>query len=191
MDVGPLAADRVMRRFCENVAARIERFTDCLGSAASWLTLVLVLTVCGDVFTRYVLSKSNMAVQELEWHLCAAVFLLCTSWTLRHDRHVRVDVLSTRFSPKVNALVTLLGFATMLLPLVAAMTWTGWPFAMNSWSLRESSGNPGGLPARYVLKFMIPLAALLLLVQGVAMAMRALVVLTGGKEEDPPPKEMS
>ena len=171
-----------MRAFCENTATKIERFTDWLGSAASWLTLVLVLTVCGDVFTRYVLSKSNMAVQELEWHLCAAVFLLCTSWTLRHDRHVRVDVLSTRFSEKGKAIITLLGFVTMLVPLVAAMMWTGWPFAMNSWQLRESSANPGGLPARYVLKFMIPMAAVLLLVQGVAMAMRALVVLSGKSE---------
>jgi TRAP-type mannitol/chloroaromatic compound transport system permease small subunit len=168
-----------MKRALERIASCFEAIVERIGSAGVWLVFALVLTVCADVFFRYVLNRSNMAIQELEWHLCAATFLICTAWTLRHDRHVRVDVCSSKFSDKAKAITTIFGVVFMLLPFVVTLVWTAWPFALNSWHLRESSSNPGGLPARYVLKFLIPVSAILLGMQGVAMAIRAMQVLLG------------
>ena len=84
-----------------------ERISENVGLGVSWLTGLLVIVVCYDVFTRYLLKNSLVAVQELQWHLFALVFLLGAAYTLKHDRHVRVDVLYSNFSPKTKAIVNL------------------------------------------------------------------------------------
>ena len=89
------------------------RFSDAVnekvGMAAAWMTTLLVITVCFDVFTRYFLRESMVAVQELEWHLFAFIFLLAAGFTLKYDRHVRVDVLYIRLNDRQKAWINLLG----------------------------------------------------------------------------------
>ena len=82
---------RVYIRFVDGLNERV-------GRAIAWLTAVLVAVVCYDVFTRYLLKNSLVAVQELEWHLFALIFLLGAAYSLKHDQHVRVDVFYSRFS---------------------------------------------------------------------------------------------
>lgn len=160
---------------------KLARFIDALnekvGYYTSWLTAVLVLVVCYDVFTRYLLKKSSIAVQELEWHLFAFIFLMGAAYTLKHDRHVRVDVLYTRFSPKIQAWINFIGSLVFLLPFSVLAIVSSRKFVVSSFLLQETSPDPGGLPGRFVLKLCIPLAFFLVLLQGIALIIRSLQTL--------------
>ena len=184
-----------------NALRKFVRFVDGLnervGSVVSWFTTLLVLTVCIDVFTRYFLRSSSVAVQELEWHFFAVIFLLASAWALKHNKHVRVDVLYMNFKPRNQALVNLIGSLLFLLPFAVIAIWSSQNFVMNSFRIGEVSPDPGGLPARYILKAMIPLGFSLILLQGLALAARSLDrFIHGGEdpmreEDESPPRGLS
>lgn len=159
----------------------VDRLNEKCGVFAGWLTAALVLVVCYDVFTRYVLNSSSIAVQELEWHLFAIIFLLAAAYTLKHDRHVRVDVIYVNVSEKTKAWINLFGSLIYLLPFSVLIIITSKNFVVNSFMLGEISRNPGGLPARYILKACIPLGFFLLLLQGLSLAVKSLVKLNEGR----------
>ncbi len=151
----------------------INRLNEVIGQTVSWLTTLLVLVVCYDVFTRYLLKKSSVAIQELEWHIFATIFLLAAAFALKHDRHVRVDVVYARLSPYAQAWINFLGTLLFLIPFALLVIWASYTFVETSFRLRETSPDPGGLPARYVLKAFIPLGFVLVFLQGVALAWRS------------------
>jgi TRAP-type mannitol/chloroaromatic compound transport system permease small subunit len=155
------------------------------GRLVGWLTTLLVAVVCFDVATRYLLDFTFVAVQELQWHLFATIFLIGAAYTLRDDRHVRVDVLYANFSPRGRAWVDLLGTVLLLAPFCFIAIQLGWYYTEFSFAAGEGSPQPGGLPARYLLKLMIPVGLTLLLLQGIANALRSLFFLLG-RETHPP-----
>ena len=159
------------------IAGWVDRVNERVGTFVGWLTTLMVVVVCYDVFTRYLLKKSSIAVQELEWHLFAAVFLLGAAYTLKHDRHVRVDVLYVTFSAKQRAWVNLLGATIFLIPFSVLVIVTSWSFVSVSFAVGETSPDPGGLPARYVLKACLPLGFVLLLLQSIALIARSLAII--------------
>ena len=161
-------------KFLRKFVTVVDNLNEKVGKGVSWLTAILVLVVCFDVFTRYVLNKSSIAVPEMEWHLFAVIFLIGAAYTLKHDRHVRVDVLYLKFSAKTKAWINLLGSLIFLIPLTIVVIISSKNFVLNSFRVNETSPDPGGLPARYLLKAAIPLAFLLLLLQGVSLAMKSL-----------------
>lgn len=164
--------------FLEAYIRAIDTFTERSGGVVSWLALLLVVIVVYDVFTRYVLSASSVAVQELEWHIFALLFLFAASYTLKHNRHVRVDVFYVRLTRKQQAMVDIMGGIFFLLPFTLVIIFTSWSYVSNSFFILESSPDPGGLPYRFVLKAAIPLGFMLFLVQGVAEIFRSILVIT-------------
>lgn len=162
----------------------IDHLNEKVGQSVSWLTTLMVLVVCYDVFTRYVLKSSSVAVQELEWHLFAIIFLIGAAYTLKVDRHVRVDVVYTRLSPKGKAWVNFLGSLIFLIPFSILVIWASLNFVKSSYMMGETSPNPGGLPARYVLKGCIPASFFLLLLQAIAFAFKSLLTILG-KADNP------
>jgi TRAP-type mannitol/chloroaromatic compound transport system permease small subunit len=159
------------------VAAAIDAVIGALGRAVGWLTLALVLLVFGLVLTRYAFAQGSIAAQDAVQWLHSLVFLLGAACALRHGQHVRVDLFYQRFSPRGRAWVDLLGTLLLLLPFCAFMLWISLDYVAASWSMREGAREPGGLPGVYLLKSVIPLAAALLVLQGVALALRALLAL--------------
>lgn len=155
----------------------IDGISETIGKAVSWLTALLVVVVCYDVFTRYFLKNSLVAVQELQWHLFAIIFLLAAPFTLKHDKHVRVDVWYARCSPRKKAWVNFIGSLLLLIPFCIVVVYSSWDFVANSFAVRETSPDPGGLPARYLLKALIPFSMILLLFQGVAEMLKSLSVI--------------
>ncbi len=121
--------------------------------------------------------NSNVFI-ELQWYLFSLVFLLGAAWTFRHDVHVRVDVIYARLSRRKKAWINIWGTALFLLPFCALIVWTSWPVVVDSWARLEGSPDPGGLP-RYPLLTIIPLAFLLLMLQGLAILLREVAVLRG------------
>lgn len=172
---------RALTRFAQSIDSLNEK----IGAAVSWLTTVLVIIVCYDVFTRYLLKRSSIAVQELEWHIFAVIFLLAAAYTLKHDRHVRVDVLYLKFSPQTRAWINFWGCLFFLIPFAILIIWSSQNFVISSFKIGETSPDPGGLPARFILKACVPLGFLLLLLQGMAFAIHSLAAaLNSAKERE-------
>ncbi len=164
----------------------VEALSEWSGRAVAWLTLAMVLLVGYDVAMRYLFRAGSVALQELEWHLFALIFLLGAAYTLRHDEHVRVDLLhqSRWMTPRRRAWVDLVGTVLFLIPFCLLVIHASWPFVRASFELGEGSPDPGGLPARWLLKAAIPLGFGLLLLQGLALAARSARVALG--REAPP-----
>ena len=152
----------------------IDKIIKQVGQAISWLTLLLVLIIVIDVFLRYVFNTTSAASFELEWHLFAAVFLLGAAYTLQNDKHVRVDVFYHRFSEKGKAIVNLIGTLLLLLPLCMIAFWESLSFVSSSFAVLETSPDPGGLPARYIIKSAIPIGFFLLGLQGISTALKSI-----------------
>jgi TRAP-type mannitol/chloroaromatic compound transport system permease small subunit len=153
------------------LADALEAVTDLIGRAAAWVTLLLVLLVTFNVASRYLFSWGTVWLQEAEWHLLAVIALFGITYTLRHGEHVRVDMLYERMTPRSQHLVDCL--SALVLVVVALLVIR---FSLNyvGQSLRtgEMSPDPGGLPARYVLKALIPAGFAVLILQAAAMALR-------------------
>ena len=161
----------------------IETLSEWSGRLVAWLSGALVLLICYDVTMRYLFNQTAVWMQELEWHLFAAMFLLGMAYTLKADAHVRVDVWYTRLSARRQAWVNLLGTLLFLLPFCYLVIDRSWNFAMSGYRMGESSPDPGGLPARWLIKFTVPLGFALLLLQGVAEALKAIRVIRNSKFE--------
>ena len=139
-----------------------------------WLVPVLVLLCFALVVARYLFAANSIAAQEaLQW-LHSLVFLLGAAGTLQAGKHVRVDVLQQRWSPRTQAAIDAAGYLLCVLPFAGFMLWISLDYVAASFSLREASREPGGLPAVYLLKSLIPLAAGLLIVQALAELLRCL-----------------
>jgi TRAP-type mannitol/chloroaromatic compound transport system permease small subunit len=133
---------------------------------------------------RYSFHQGSVALQELEWHLFALIFLLGSAYTLKHNNHVRVDILyqSQYLSNKHRALINIFGILLFLIPFCVLILITTWPFVENAYYYLEGSPDPGGLPYRYLLKGSILVAFTLLILQGVAELLRNYLILT---KQDP------
>ncbi|MGD8885218.1 MAG: TRAP transporter small permease subunit, partial [Gammaproteobacteria bacterium] len=137
------------------------------------------LIISYDVFMRFVFHIGSVALQELEWHLFAVLFLLGASYTLKHDGHVRVDIFyqSKYLSDRHRAWIDLLGTLIFLLPFCVLIIVASWEFVATSFSIGEGSPDPGGLPYRFLLKAAMPLGFALLIIQGVAIMLRSIDIL--------------
>ncbi len=147
------------------------------GKTISWLSVVLIAVIIVDVLLRYFFNVTSAGSMELEWHLFAAVFLLSAGWTLKEDRHVRVDLFYQGLNDRQKAMINLIGSLFFLLP----FCWVGFTeslsFVESSFAVRETSPDPGGLPARYVIKGTIPVSFFLLGLQSLSLSLRSFKLL--------------
>jgi len=165
------------------ISARIDRLNRTIGRAAAWLTLVMVLVGAYNAIARYLerdvgLRLSSNAYLEAQWYLFSLVFLLGAPYALRKGSHVRVDVLYGGHGERGKAWIDLFGGLILLLPFCVFAIWISWDFVRDSWLEREMSNDPGGLP-RWPLKPVVPLAFLLLLLQGLSEVTKRLALLRG------------
>jgi TRAP-type mannitol/chloroaromatic compound transport system permease small subunit len=161
----------------------VDRLSDVIGRTASWLALVMVLVGAFNAIARYLgrymgVQLSSNSWLELQWYLFSLLFLLGAAHALRHDAHVRVDVLFAKLSDRGRAWINLLGTVLLLLPFCIFMFVVSVPTVRNSWAIREVSSDPGGLP-RYPLKTVILICFALLFLQGIAELIREVAALRG------------
>ena len=163
------------------IAALIDRVNDLVGRVLLWLLGAMVLLGAFNAVARYLtrhtpMSLSSNAAFELQWYLFSLAFLLGAAYALRHDAHVRVDVVYGRLDPRRRAWIDLLGTVLALIPFSAFMIAISYRAVAASWRIREVSPDPGGLP-RYPIKTVIPIAFALLLLQGISQALKQIAVL--------------
>lgn len=168
------------------VAGLIDVLNERVGRLVSWLALVMVLTQFAVVLFRYVFGIGSIAAQEAIVYMHAIVFLWAAGYTLRHDGHVRVDIFYGAASPRARAKVDLFGSLLLLLPMAVAIFVLAFPYVVNAWAVLEGSPEGrNGLPAVFLLKSFILVYAALVGLQGVCLAYRSLLTLTGAA---PPPQ---
>ncbi|MEX1273923.1 MAG: TRAP transporter small permease subunit [Gammaproteobacteria bacterium] len=155
----------------------IARSIEWVGRTLAWLMLAMVIVTVVVVIARYLFDAGWIALQESVTWLHGVALMLGLAYTLKHDAHVRVDVLYRRFGERGRAWVDLVGTVVLLLPLCAYVAWSSWDYVAASWSVGERSREAGGLPGLFLLKTAIPVAAALLALQGITMAAAALRVL--------------
>jgi TRAP-type mannitol/chloroaromatic compound transport system permease small subunit len=163
----------------DKCADTIDRLTRAIGRAVAWLALVIVLLQFALVLARYVLGFGSIWLTETVIYAHATLFMLAAAWTLQAGGHVRVDVFYADAGPRARALIDLLGALLLLLPFVLVLVWLSVPFATRSWAVLERSQETSGLPLLFLLKTIIPLFAVLMALQGVAQALRAVRMLQG------------
>jgi TRAP-type mannitol/chloroaromatic compound transport system permease small subunit len=161
------------------ISRLIDGLSDRVGRAVAWLATGLVVLTAYDTIMRYGFQRGNVALQELEWHVFAIIFLIGAGYTLKEDAHVRVDIIYARLDERKRAWINLVGTLIALIPFCLLVMWSTKGFVENSWAVRETTPDPGGLPARYILKAIIPLGFFFLALQGVAEAIKSFLVIKG------------
>ena len=156
----------------------IDALTDWVGRGARWLILLTALISAGNAAARYAFNVSSNAWLEVQWYLFAAVFLLCAGYALKHNQHVRIDVVASRFSRRAQAWIEIFGTVFFLLPMALLILVLSWPVFLDSWRSGEVSTNANGLvlwPARAL----VPAGFALLVLQGVAELIKRIAFLRG------------
>jgi len=156
----------------------IDTVNEFVGRTVLWLVLATTLVSAANAGMRYTFGMASNAWLELQWYLFAAIFLLAAGYTLKHNGHVRIDILYGRLSGRGRAWIDLVGALVFLLPLSLLLVWFSWPGFASAWQHGEMSPDAGGL-LRWPVRLMIPLGFTLLALQGVAEIIKCIAFLRG------------
>jgi TRAP-type mannitol/chloroaromatic compound transport system permease small subunit len=157
-----------------NIIQYIEHFIDWAGRTVSWLTLAMVLVTFFVVLLRYTFNTGWIALQESISYMHALVFLIGAAYTLKHNEHVRVDIIYQQLSARGRVWIDLLGNIFILMPVMLFIFWISWDYIKISWSVFESSREAGGLEGLFLLKSCILLMSVLLIMQSIAHTLSAI-----------------
>jgi len=165
------------------IAHAIDTFNEYVGRLVSWLTLFMVIIGVYNATTRKLsqtigVDLSSNTYIELQWYMFALVFLWGAGYTLKHNAHVRVDVIYAKLSKKGKAWIDVLGTVFFLIPFVLIVLYTSVPIVYDSFKIREISPDPGGLP-RYPIKAALIVAFIFLLLQGISELIKKVAVILG------------
>jgi TRAP-type mannitol/chloroaromatic compound transport system permease small subunit len=158
-------------------AAALDGVVRGVGETARWAALAMVVVQFAVVVLRYVFGTSWIWLQELIVYFHAGLFMLGAAYTLQVDQHVRVDVVYARLGERARAWIDLAGTLLLLVPACLVIIAFSWRFTWRSWSILEGPLSVGGIPAAFLLKTLVPLFALLLLLQGVSLGLKCVVRL--------------
>jgi TRAP-type mannitol/chloroaromatic compound transport system permease small subunit len=156
----------------------IDAFTRWTGKRLAWLILLAVIVSAVNASVRKVFDVSSNSWLELQWLLFSIVFLLCSSWTLLDNEHIRIDIVNNMLPKKLRDSIDLVGHALFLMPLTFVMIITGVPFFQRSYEINEQSGNAGGLP-QWPAKSLVMIGFALLLVQAISELIKRVAVMRG------------
>ena len=158
------------------VSRAIDALSERIGQAIYWLVLATVLISAANATVRKLFNYSSNAYLEIQWYLFSLIFLFCAGYTLKHNEHVRIDIITARFSARVRAGIDIFGTLFFLMPMAGLIMWLSWPLFVDAYTRHEVSTNAGGLviwPAR----LMVPVGFFLLLVQAVSELIKRVAFL--------------
>lgn len=169
------------------ISDALDRALALIGKAASWFWLAVVAVILYAVVSRYAFNRGSVTLEEVQWHIASAVWLIGLSYAVVTDDHVRVDVLHERFGLRRQTWIECLGILFLLLPFLVIAFWEALPYFLSSWQQGERSQAPAGLPARWLLKLCLVLSFALLAVAATSRLLRCTALLFGW----PSPRRMS
>jgi len=156
----------------------IDALSERVGRSVYWLVLATVVISAGNAVVRKAFNYSSNSLLEIQWYLFSMIFLCCAGYTLKHNEHVRIDIITSRFSARVRAGIDIFGTLFFLLPMAGLILWLSWPLFVEAYMRNEVSTNAGGLviwPAR----LMVPAGFLLLILQACAELIKRIAFLRG------------
>ncbi|MEO8345353.1 MAG: TRAP transporter small permease subunit [Betaproteobacteria bacterium] len=156
----------------------IDAMSERIGRVIFWLVLVAVLISCANAVVRKAFNYSSNSFLEIQWYLFSAIFLFCAGYTLKHNEHVRIDIITGRLSARARAMIDIFGTIFFLLPVTLLVMWLSWPLFVDAYERNEVSTNAGGLiiwPAR----LMVPIGFFLLSMQGISELIKRIAFLMG------------
>ena len=184
-----------MMKMLLGLSRAIDALNEQIGKLTYWLILAAVLISAGNAIVRYAFNRSSNSWLEIQWYLFSFVFLFCAGYTLLHNQHVRIDILTGHLSGRAKAWIDILGTIFFLLPMAIAIMWLSWPVFVDAWQSNEVSTNAGGLlvwPGR----LMVPGGFVLLVLQGFSELIKRIAFLQGlipdpsEKDEGPTDEEL-
>lgn len=164
--------------FLLSLSRFIDTLNEKIGNGISWALLISVLICTGNAIVRYAFNTSSNAWLEIQWYLFSAIFLLATSYTLRRNEHVRIDVITAHFSKRTQVWIDIFGFLLFLLPITLIILYYAVPYAALSIENQEMSSNAGGLIV-WPAKLLIPVGFFLLALQGISEIIKRIGYLQG------------
>ena len=156
----------------KNLIRLIDTLNESLGRWISWLALAMVLVMGLIVVLRYAFQVGSIALQESVMYLHGLFFMLALAFGVAQDSHVRVDIVYSQLTAKRQQLINLVGHCAFLLPMALLILTTSLPYVNASWRVLEGSSEVGGIPAVFILKTLLPISAVLLILQGTASCAR-------------------
>ncbi|MBU2710852.1 TRAP transporter small permease subunit [Zooshikella harenae] len=156
---------------------KIDLLTEHIGRFVSWFSLLLMLSIFLVVLLRYIFNIGSIALQESAHYIHSFIFLTASGYALKHNAHVRVDILYRKMSKKRQALIDALGSLFLLLPVCFFIAIMSWDYVGNSWQVLEGSNEPGGIPGVFLLKSLILAMCFVFILQGFAELFRSILIL--------------
>ena len=164
--------------FLLSLSKRIDQLSEWVGRWVAWLVLAAVLISAGNAVSRKAFDLSSNAFLEIQWYLFAAVFLLASGYTLLNQDHVKIDVISGRFSKRTQIWIDIIGIVCFLLPFVVVVIELAMPLVVHAYTSNEMSSNAGGL-IRWPVFALLPLGFVFLGLQGVSELIKRFAFLQG------------
>ena len=158
----------------------VDKISTFVGQAFSWLIVTLTLMISWEVFSRYVLDHPHAWAFDMMIQQYGTLFMMAGAYTLAKAGHVRGDVLYGFFEPRTQATIDLILYILFFIPGVFALTYAGYHYAAESWTMNEHSNITADGPAIYPFKTMMPLAGAFLLVQGIIEIFRCVICIQQG-----------
>src|SRR6476659_9074218 len=165
----------------QNLLLAADHVSTWTGKVTAWLILALMSAVCIEVFKRYILNAPTAWIFDLDSMLYGTCFMLCGAYTLAQNAHVRGDFLYSSMRPRTQAGLDLVLYIIFFIPGIAALIYSGWIFAVESWRINEHSTVTAEGPPVWQFKFMIPLAGAFVMLQGLAEIVRCVECLRTGE----------
>ena len=165
----------------QRLILRLDAVSTFVGKAFSWLGGLLMLAVCLEVFKRYILNAPTAWMFDASAMLYGSLFMMCGAYTLAQDAHVRGDFLYGSMRPRTQAALDLALYIVFFLPGIGALIYAGWDFALISWRIGEHSNVTAEGPPVYHFKTLIPIAGVLVMLQGMAEIVRCVICLKIGR----------
>ena len=162
------------------VTALLDSFSEMTGRFCSWFVALMTLITCVVVVMRYGLDLGSVLLQDVVLYLHGALFLLGSSFALKRDAHVRVDIFYTEFSEKRKAFVDLIGHCLFLQPVCWAVFLFSWGFVEFSWRIMEVSAEPDGLPFVYIQKSLLIALCVFLALQSFSEILKNILRIKNG-----------
>ncbi len=164
--------------FLLSLSRRIDGFTEFIGRSVAWLVLAAVLISAVNAVVRKAFNVGSNAFLEIQWYLFAAVFMLAAGYTMMRQEHVRIDVVSGRFSKRTQIWIDIFGICFFLFPFIFMVVKLAMPLVINAYEIKEMSSNAGGL-IRWPVYALLPAGLLLLGIQGVSELIKRIAFLQG------------
>ena len=184
MNISHEKLDNSLGKTLLNISSKLENILVGIGKLGAWLSLPLIAIIIFDIISRKFFVLGSTKLQEMEWHLHAALFLLALGYAYLKNSHVRIEVIREGFSTKLKAILEVIGVVLFILPYTGLIIWFGIDFVSRSYGMNEVSSALTGLSHRWVIKSFVPMGMAFLWLAGISVLLRNISYLIGLKNNN-------